>query len=104
MHHSGRVCMAAVAAGYRNGLVGAGWPTLLLSCMQKTVLSPRKDSISGFVGSFQSGGVFCGRRALTIKCLVMSRCGQGDKPAKEVLKEAVDHVSRANSCQKLKHG
>ena len=24
--------MAAVAAGYRKGLVGAGWPVLLLSC------------------------------------------------------------------------
>ena len=24
--------MAAVAAGYRMGLIGAGWPVLLLSC------------------------------------------------------------------------
>ena len=37
VHHSGRQCMArhsmaAVAAGYRKGLVSAGWPVLLLSC------------------------------------------------------------------------
>ena len=25
-------CMAAVAGGYRKGLVSAGWPVLLLSC------------------------------------------------------------------------
>ena len=41
------------------------------------VLSPCRDSISGFVGSLQSGGGFCGRRALTIECLVVSRYGQG---------------------------
>ena len=30
------------------------------------------DFISGTVGSFQSGGAFSGRRALTIECSLMS--------------------------------
>ena len=46
------------------------------------VLSPCRDSISGFLGSFQSGGAFFGRRALTIERSVMSECGQGHEPAK----------------------
>ena len=46
------------------------------------VLSPCRDSISGFLGNFQSGGVFSGRRALTIERWVMSECGQGHEPAK----------------------
>ena len=29
------LCMAAVAAGYRKGLVSTGWPTLLLSCTNR---------------------------------------------------------------------
>ena len=37
--------------------------------------------ISGFSGSFQSGGAFLGRRALTIEHLVMSGCSQGHEPA-----------------------
>ena len=32
VHRSGWQCMAAVAAGYRMGLVSAGWPVLPLSC------------------------------------------------------------------------
>ena len=32
VHCSGLQCMAAVAAGYRKGLVSAGWPNLLFSC------------------------------------------------------------------------
>ena len=28
-------CMAAVAAGYRKGLVSSGWPALLLSCTNR---------------------------------------------------------------------
>ena len=38
------------------------------------VLSPCRGSISGFLGSFQSGGVFLGRKALTIEHSVMSGC------------------------------
>ena len=45
------------------------------------VISPCRDSISG---SFQSGGAFSGRRALTIERLVMSGCGQGHEPAKNL--------------------
>ena len=63
--------MAVVAAGYRKGLVSAGWPVLLFSCTNKC----RKRSfhlIGGFLGSFQSGGAFSGQRALTIEYSVMS--------------------------------
>ena len=48
------------------------------------VLSPCRDSISGFLGRFQSGGVFSGRRALTIERSVMIGCGQGHEPAKNI--------------------
>ena len=54
--------MAAVLAG----LVDTGW-----------TISHLVSSISGTVGSFQSGGAFAGRRALTIESLLMSGCGQG---------------------------
>ena len=76
--------MVAVAAGYRKGLVSAGWPILLLSCTNRR----RKQSfhLVGtpflFLGSFQSGGAFSGTRVLTIERLVMSGSGQGDEPAK----------------------
>ena len=40
------------------------------------MLSPCRGSISGFLGSFQSGGPFLGRKALTIERSVMSWCGQ----------------------------
>ena len=78
--------MAAVAAGYRKSLVSARWPVLLLSCANGRrkcmVLSPCRGSISGFLGSFQSGGAFFGLRALTIERLVMSGCGQRHEPTK----------------------
>ena len=35
-----------------------------------------------FLGSFQSGGAFSSRRALTIEHFVMSGCGQGHEPAR----------------------
>ena len=69
----------------------------------ETALSLRRGSFSGFLGSFQSGEAFLGRRALTIERSVMSRCGQGHEPAKKLLKEAVDQVSRANFRQKWKY-
>ena len=43
---------------------------------------PCTDSISCFLGSFQSGGVLSGQRPPTIECLVMSGCGKGHEPAK----------------------
>ena len=66
---------------------------------QKTVLSHCRGSISGFLGSFQSGGAFLGRKAQTIDRSVMSGCGQGHEPAKKLLNEAVDQVFWANSRQ-----
>ena len=47
-------------------------------------LSPRRDSISGNLGSVQSGGAFSGRRALTIERLLMSGCVQGREPTENV--------------------
>ena len=46
--------------------------------------SPCRDSISGFLGRFQSGGVFSGQRALTIECLVMSGYGLGHELEKNL--------------------
>ena len=95
--------MAAVAAGYTKGMVSAGLPAPLVSCTNER----RKRSFhlvgapfSAFLGSFQSGGAFLGRRALTIERSVISGCGQDHEPAKKLLKEAADQVSRANSQQK----
>ena len=45
---------------------------------------PCRGSIPGLLGSFLSGGTISGRRVLTIKCSVMSGCGQGHKPAKNL--------------------
>ena len=63
------------------------WSALdgLLFCflVQMGVESGR-GSISGFLGSFQSGGAFLGRKALTIERSVMSGCGQGHEPAKNL--------------------
>ena len=76
--------MAAVAGGYRKGLVSAGWSVLLPSCTNKH----RKRSfhlvgtISGLLDNFQFGGEFSGRRALTIEHSVMCGYGQGNKPVK----------------------
>ena len=44
------------------------------------VLSPCRDYISGFLGSFPSGGAFLGQKTLTIEHLVMSGCSH--EPAK----------------------
>ena len=46
VHRFGRQCMVAVAAGYRMGLVSAGWLVLLLSCTNER----RKRSFH-FVGA-----------------------------------------------------
>ena len=80
VHRFGRQCMAAVAGGYRKGLVSAEWPVLLLSCMKEC------GKWSFHLVSFQSGGAFLGRRALTIEFLVMSGCGQSPEPSKKPLK------------------
>ena len=77
--------MTAVAAGYRKGLVSTGWPALLVSCTngrRKRSFSLCRDSISGLLGSFLSGGAISGRRVLTIERSVMSGCGLGHEPAK----------------------
>ena len=57
----------------------------LLFCTKqiwKTLLSPCKVSIYGTVGSFLSGRVFSGQRALTI----MTGCGQGHELTKNIEK------------------
>ena len=48
------------------------------------ILSPCRDSISGFLGSFQSGGAFPGRRTLAIEHSLMSGCVQDHEPAKNI--------------------
>ena len=56
--------------GCRKAIVDTGWSFSLLFSMNKLC----RDSISGTVGSFQSGEAFAG--AMTIVCLLMSGCGQ----------------------------
>ena len=48
------------------------------------LFSPCRDPISGILGSFQSGGVFTGRRALTTECSLISGCVQGYEPTENV--------------------
>ena len=59
----------------------------LVQMSLEMVLSPCRDSISGPLGNFQSGGVFSGQRALTIEHSVMSGCGQGHEPANNFLRK-----------------
>ena len=72
--------MAAVAAGYRKGLVSTGWPVLLLSCTNEC--RKRCFHLVWTPFSFRSGGALSGRRALTVERSVMSGCGRGHEPAK----------------------
>ena len=51
----------------------------------QTSVENGRGSISGFSGSFQSGGAFLGWRALTTEHSEMSGCDQGHEPAKKPL-------------------
>ena len=51
-----------------------------------TPLPPCRGTISGLVGSIQSGGALAGQRALTIESLLMSGCGWGHEPKEIVSK------------------
>ena len=82
--------MAAVAAGYRMGLVRAGWPVLLLSYTNEC----RKQSFHlvgalflAFQAAFSLEECFLGQRVLTIERSVMSGCGQGHEPGKNFFTE-----------------
>ena len=70
----GAMHMAAALAGYRTALVNIGWTIshLFDTHRLRNTLLP---TISGSVGSFQSGGVLSGWRALTNESLLMSGCG-----------------------------
>ena len=74
--------MAAVAAAYRKpwSMPGGPFVCFLAQTGVEMLLSPCRDSISGILGSFQSGGTFSGRRALAIEGLLMSGCVQGHEP------------------------
>ena len=82
--------MPAVAAGCRKALANARWAIVLLSCTN----GPRPPFhlvgapfLSDILGSFQSGGVLSGWRALTIERLLMSGCGQGHELVKDMWKK-----------------
>ena len=83
VHRSGWPCMVAAAAGYR---IGQRWmacsSAFLYKRVYKTICSPCRDSVSGLLGSFQSGGAFSGRKVLTNECSVMSGCGHSYEPTK----------------------
>ena len=79
--------MVAVAAGCRKAPVNARWTILLHCCTngpKKILLSNCRGSMSDILGSFQSGEVLSGRRALTIECSLMSGCGQGHELAEDM--------------------
>ena len=63
------------------------------------VLSPCRDSISGFLDSFQSGGALSDWRALTIERSAMSGCGQDHEPLTTV-DECTHHATLA-ACYQL---
>ena len=97
--------MAAALAGYRKGLVSAGWPDFLPYCTSER----RKWSFHlvgtpflAFKGSFQSGGAFSGRRALTIERSVMSGVVRVMN-LRRTSEEAVALVSWADSWGKWKY-
>ena len=78
--------MAAALAGCRMKLAE---PFLTLSaqmCIETTPLPLNcRGTISGTVGSFQSGGVFASWRALTIESSQMSGQGYSHEPTENVL-------------------
>ena len=71
--------MAAALAGPRKALTGP-FLTLLAQTGSGTTPSPCKGTISGLVGSIQSGGACACQRALSIESLLMSGCGWGHEP------------------------
>ena len=94
--------MEVVLAGYRMALVIVlAGPFLTLLARMGVETTP--STISGTVGSFQSGGAFAGQRVLTIERLLMSGCGQGHYPQENVSKEDFAQVSNASSKQEWKH-
>ena len=78
--------MEVVLAGYRMALVIVlAGPFLTLLARMGVETTP--STISGTVGSFQSGGAFAGQRVLTIERLLMSGCGQVHYPQENVSKK-----------------
>ena len=79
----GAMHMAAALAGCRKALVGTGLGISLFFDTNGRVKKEKclfRSSMSGTVGSFQSGEAFTGQRALTIVSSLMSRCGRGHEP------------------------
>ena len=74
--------MAAALIGYRKALIDTGWAISLLLTQTDVDKAPLhfRSSISGTVGSFQSGEAFTGWRALTIVSSLISRHGRGHEP------------------------
>ena len=86
----GAVHMAAALAGCRKTLVSTDWTiSHLVSTNRLRNHSPPLvgGTISGLVGSIQSGGVCAGLRALTIESSLMSGCGWGHEPKEVVSKK-----------------
>ena len=69
-------------ASRKGGTGGGGWGHRCgWLCMAAV---PCRGSITGLLGSFLSGGAISGRTVLTIERSVMSGCGQGHEPAKNL--------------------
>ena len=73
------VHMVAALAAYRITLVATHWTSSHLvgtNRCRNPLLSSSRGTISGAVGSFRSGGLFAGQRALTIESSLINGCGQ----------------------------
>ena len=97
VHYFGWQCMAAIAAGYRMGLVSAGWPVLLLSCTNKC----RKRSFHLVGTPFQTAFSLEERSLEEGPDYWMSN--EWVMNLQKTSKEAVDQVYWANCQQKWKY-
>ena len=75
--------IVAALASCRKALVGTGLTISHLVSQTVSGTTPL-GTISGIVGSIQSGGALARRKALTIESSLMSGCGWGNEP-KEIV-------------------
>ena len=83
------VCTALADSPWQLLQLAEEWPWsalggLFFCFLVQTSVENGRGSISGFSGSFQSGGAFLGWRALTTERSEMSGCDQGHEPAKNL--------------------
>ena len=95
--------MAAALAGCRKALVGTGLAISLSLTQMGVDNAPLlfRGSISGTVGSFQSGEMFTGRRALTIVVPARCRVKVALRHTYITLPQVASHIDRLRTRLKL---